>query len=60
MTERRALILFFVAMLLMQGLLFGGLRYLEAESDQFVLAYVLLLVVGGLGVGEIVSRYHHR
>jgi hypothetical protein len=60
MTERRALILFLSAILLTQALLFGSLSLLEADSDQFVLAYVLLLVVGGLGVGEIVSRYHHR
>jgi hypothetical protein len=57
MTRRNALILFVAGMLLFQALLFHGLSLLQANSDQLVAGYALLLTIGGLGVGEIVSRY---
>jgi hypothetical protein len=39
-------------------LLLGGLKRLGASNEDLVLVYLLLLVAGGLGVGQIVMRYH--
>ncbi|HET9197196.1 MAG TPA: hypothetical protein VFN92_02935 [Solirubrobacterales bacterium] len=60
MTQRRALILFTLAMLLLLAALFAGLSLLGAGNEQLVLAYVLVLTISGLGVGEIVSHYNQR
>ena len=54
------LILFTLAMLLLLATLYGGLSLLGAGNEQLVLAYFLVLTIAGLGVGEIVSRYHRR
>jgi hypothetical protein len=57
MTEKRAHILFISGLLLLQFLLFGGLKSIGASNEDLVLAYVVLLTVGGLGVGQIVLHF---
>lgn len=59
MTERRALILFVSAMAALLLILLCGLILLGAENDLLVLAYIVVLTIAGLGVGEIVSHFHH-
>jgi|GEM_PF-6764843 len=58
MTERTALILYAIGVLLVEVLAFGALVFIGASSNTMLLAYVVLLCAAGLGVGEIVSRYH--
>jgi hypothetical protein len=58
MTEKRAHILFISGMVLLEILLLGGLKSLGAGNEDLVLAYLLLLIGGGLGIGQIVMRYH--
>ena len=58
MTERRALILFVSVMAALLLILLCGLILLGAGNDQIVLAYIVVLTIGGLGVGEIVSHFH--
>lgn len=36
----------------------GGLKSLGASNEDLVLVYLLLLICGGLGVGQIVMRCH--
>jgi hypothetical protein len=57
MNEKRAHILFISGMLLLDLLLLGGLKSLGAGNEDLVLAYLLLLAAGGLGVGQIVLHY---
>ena len=40
-------------------ILMCGLILLGAENDLLVLAYIVVLTIAGLGVGEIVSHFHH-
>jgi len=58
MTEKRAHILFISGLVLTEILLLGGLKSLGAGNEDLVLAYLLLLIGGGLGVGQIVMHYH--
>jgi hypothetical protein len=57
MTEKRAYILLFIAAVLLQGFLTGGLILIGAGSDALVLAYALLVCGAGLGVGLIDAHY---
>lgn len=58
MTEKRAHILFISGLVLLEILLLVGMKSLGAGNEDLVLAYLLLLIGGGLGVGQIVMRYH--
>lgn len=58
MTERRAYILLFVAALLAEAVLMGGLALLGAENDLLVAVYLLLVCAAGLGVGLIGTHDH--
>jgi hypothetical protein len=57
MTEKRAHILFISGMVLLEVFLLKGMKSLGASSEELVLAYILLLVAGSFGVGQIVLRY---
>jgi hypothetical protein len=57
MTRKRAVIVFFIGILLVEILVMGGLMLLGAPSDALVLAYALLLSGAGFGAGEIATRY---
>jgi hypothetical protein len=57
LTEKRAYILLFIAAVLLQGFLTGGLMLIGAGSDALVLAYALLACGAGLGVGLIDAHY---
>jgi hypothetical protein len=58
MTERQAFIAFFVAVMLMEAVLIGGLQALGADSEMTAIAVGFLLSGGGLGVGFLGVHYH--
>ncbi|HWT90432.1 MAG TPA: hypothetical protein VN179_04900 [Solirubrobacterales bacterium] len=58
MTEKRAYILVFVVAALLQIALTIGLKLLNAESDAFVLAYLLLACGASLSIGLIGTHYN--
>jgi hypothetical protein len=58
MTEKRAHIAFISGLVLLEILLLGGLKRFGASNEDLVLVYLLLLIGGGLGVGQIVMHYH--
>jgi hypothetical protein len=57
MSRKRALITFFIGVMLVEAVVIGGLILLGATSEAIVLAYALLVCGAGLGVGEIFTRY---
>jgi hypothetical protein len=57
MTEKRAYILVFVVASLLQVALTIGLKLLNAESDAFVLTYLMLLCGASLSIGLIGTHY---
>jgi hypothetical protein len=58
MTEKRAYILVFVVAVLLQIALTVGLKLLNAESDAFVFAYLMLAVGTSLSIGLIGTHYN--
>jgi hypothetical protein len=58
MTERQAFIAFFVAVMLLEAVLIGGLKALGADSEMTAIAVGFLLSGAGLGVGFLGVHYH--
>lgn len=58
MTERQALISFVIGAVLVEVIALAVLAVFGADSETVAAAYVLLLCATGLGIGEIVTRYH--
>lgn len=58
MTERQAFIAFFVAIILFETVLIGGLKVLGADSEMTAIAVSFLLCGAGLGVGFLGVHYH--
>jgi hypothetical protein len=58
MTEKRALTLCVTGVTLLNLLLLSLLKSLDASNEDLVLAYLLVLVGGAFGVGQIVTHYH--
>jgi hypothetical protein len=58
MTERKAFIVFLVAVLLVEAVLISSLRLLDASSEATALGVGVLLGGAGLGVGFLGVHYH--
>jgi hypothetical protein len=58
MTERQALIAFFIVMAAIICVVIRSLISLGANADVMTVANALIMCVGGFGVGGIVMRYH--
>jgi hypothetical protein len=57
MTEKRALILCVTGVTLLNLLLLSLLKSLDMSNEDLVLAYLLVLIGGAFGVGQIVMHY---
>jgi hypothetical protein len=58
MAERKAFILFFIAVLVIEAVLMSSLRLLDASSEATALGVGVLLGGAGLGIGFLGVHYH--